>query len=62
MRYAISIFFLRYEWIVPIQWMKNGMKQDMYWLENKNGKQRHQTKNKNMMRYSLRKDSGLQQI
>ncbi|KAK2838304.1 hypothetical protein Q7C36_013118 [Tachysurus vachellii] len=25
-----------YEWIVPIQWMKNGDKQDIYWLKTKN--------------------------
>ncbi|XP_027016691.1 alanyl (membrane) aminopeptidase b, tandem duplicate 1 [Tachysurus fulvidraco] len=25
-----------YEWIVPIQWMKNGDKQNIYWLKTKN--------------------------
>ncbi|XP_060783107.1 alanyl (membrane) aminopeptidase b, tandem duplicate 1 [Neoarius graeffei] len=27
-----------YEWIVPIQWMKNGEQQAMYWLETKNNR------------------------
>ncbi|KAK3564167.1 hypothetical protein QTP86_009424 [Hemibagrus guttatus] len=26
----------KYEWIVPIQWMKTGQKQDIYWLKTKN--------------------------
>lgn len=56
------LFFFSYEWIVPIQWMKNGEQQAMYWLETKNSKQWSQTKDKNMLRFTLKKKDSVVQL
>lgn len=34
-------FSFSYEWIVPIQWMKNDAQQNIFWLESKTGEQQH---------------------